>query len=114
MFKNEAFDFFFFGNLQYNFEGIYDMVKSVKLVAEVALYVHLRIGPYVCAEWNYEDFLFGCILYRQLSFKLITNHTRTEMQRFTTKIVGLFKHEKLYASQLSRRTHHFITVDVFS
>ncbi|KAF2288797.1 hypothetical protein GH714_014247 [Hevea brasiliensis] len=38
---------------QYNFEGRYDLVKFVKLVAEAGLYVHLRIGPYVCAEWNY-------------------------------------------------------------
>lgn len=41
------------GYEQYNFEGRYDIVKFVKLVAEAGLYVHLRIGPYVCAEWNY-------------------------------------------------------------
>lgn len=46
--------------MQYNFEGRYDLVKFVKLVAEAGLYVHLRIGPYVCAEWNYGyiDFFF--------------------------------------------------------
>ncbi|OAY64050.1 Beta-galactosidase 9 [Ananas comosus] len=38
---------------QYNFEGRYDLVKFVKLVAEQGLYLHLRIGPYVCAEWNF-------------------------------------------------------------
>ncbi|KAJ0095933.1 hypothetical protein Patl1_16282 [Pistacia atlantica] len=48
--------FYFFGNLQYNFEGRYDMVKFVKLVAEAGLYVHQRIGPYVYAEWNYGGF----------------------------------------------------------
>lgn len=49
-----------FRNVQYNFEGRYDLVKFVKLVAEAGLYVHLRIGPYVCAEWNYGyiDFFF--------------------------------------------------------
>lgn len=39
--------------LQFNFEGRNDLVKFVKTVAEAGLYVHLRIGPYVCAEWNY-------------------------------------------------------------
>ncbi|KAJ0670631.1 putative beta-galactosidase [Helianthus annuus] len=34
---------------QYNFEGIYDFVKFVKLVGASGLYLHLRIGPYVCA-----------------------------------------------------------------
>lgn len=51
-------NFFFFSklifrNAQYNFEGRYDLVKFVKLVAEAGLYAHLRIGPYVCAEWNF-------------------------------------------------------------
>lgn len=63
--------FFFWGmeNLQYNFEGRYDLVKFVKLAAEAGLYVHLRIGPYVCAEWNYGSglnlftFFFWLILW---------------------------------------------------
>jgi len=38
---------------QYNFEGRADLVKFVKTVAAAGLYVHLRIGPYACAEWNY-------------------------------------------------------------
>ncbi len=38
---------------QYDFEGRKDLVRFVKAVADAGLYVHLRIGPYVCAEWNY-------------------------------------------------------------
>jgi len=38
---------------QYNFAGRYDLVKFVKLVQNAGLYLHLRIGPYVCAEWNF-------------------------------------------------------------
>lgn len=40
-------------SVQYNFEGRYDIVKFVKLVGSAGLYFHLRIGPYVCAEWNF-------------------------------------------------------------
>lgn len=39
--------------MQYDFSGRKDLVKFVKIVAQAGLYVHLRIGPYVCAEWNY-------------------------------------------------------------
>lgn len=39
--------------LQYNFEGRYDLVRFVKTVKKAGLYVHLRMGPYVCAEWNF-------------------------------------------------------------
>lgn len=38
---------------QYNFEGRYDIVKFAKLVGSSGLYLLLRIGPYVCAEWNF-------------------------------------------------------------
>lgn len=42
-------DFWF----QYNFQGRYDLVRFIKTVHKAGLYAHLRIGPYVCAEWNY-------------------------------------------------------------
>ncbi|CAI0628304.1 unnamed protein product [Linum tenue] len=41
---------------QYYFEDRYDLVKFVKLVQQAGLYVNLRIGPYVCAEWNFGGF----------------------------------------------------------
>lgn len=44
---------FCFVNFQYYFEDRYDLVRFVKLVQQAGLYVHLRIGPYVCAEWNF-------------------------------------------------------------
>lgn len=28
-------------------------MRFVKEVHEAGLFVHLRIGPYACAEWNY-------------------------------------------------------------
>ncbi|KAG6438021.1 hypothetical protein SASPL_102954 [Salvia splendens] len=39
---------------QYVFEGRYDLVKFVKQVAANGLYFFLRIGPNVCAEWNFD------------------------------------------------------------
>jgi beta-galactosidase GanA len=38
---------------QYYFGDRYDLVKFIKLVHQAGLYVNLRIGPYVCAEWNF-------------------------------------------------------------
>ncbi|KAK8602181.1 hypothetical protein V6N12_051998 [Hibiscus sabdariffa] len=40
----------------YYFEDRYDLVRFVKLVQQSDLYVHLRIGPYICAEWNFGGF----------------------------------------------------------
>ncbi|KAF6163218.1 hypothetical protein GIB67_025082 [Kingdonia uniflora] len=43
---------------EYYFEERFDLVRFVKTVQEAGLFVHLRIGPYACAEWNY-----GCVSY---------------------------------------------------
>ncbi|KMZ68369.1 Beta-galactosidase [Zostera marina] len=37
----------------YNFQGRYDLVRFLKTVHKAGLYAHLRIGSYICAEWNY-------------------------------------------------------------
>ncbi|CAI0461499.1 unnamed protein product [Linum tenue] len=40
----------------YNFEGRNDLVRFIKTIHKAGLYAHLRIGPYVCAEWNFGGF----------------------------------------------------------
>ncbi|GFQ01945.1 beta-galactosidase 12 [Phtheirospermum japonicum] len=37
---------------KYNFKGRFDIVKFIKIAQQAGLFVHLRIGPYACAEWN--------------------------------------------------------------
>ncbi|XP_010253630.1 PREDICTED: beta-galactosidase 8 [Nelumbo nucifera] len=84
---------------QYDFEGRKDLVKFVKTVAEAGLYVHLRIGPYVCAEWNYGGFPLWLHFIPGIEFRTDNEPFKMEMQRFTTKIVDMMKQEQLYASQ---------------
>lgn len=38
--------------MQYNYSGRYNLPKFLRLVHAAGMYVNLRIGPYVCAEWN--------------------------------------------------------------
>lgn len=84
---------------QFDFEGRKDLVKFVKTVAEAGLLVHLRIGPYVCAEWNYGGFPLWLHFIPGIQFRTDNGPFKTEMQRFTAKIVDMMKQEKLYASQ---------------
>ncbi|XP_020973461.1 beta-galactosidase 8-like isoform X2 [Arachis ipaensis] len=84
---------------QYNFEGRGDLVKFVKEVAAAGLYVHLRIGPYVCAEWNYGGFPIWLHFIPGIKFRTDNEPFKAEMKRFTAKIVNMMKQESLYASQ---------------
>ncbi|KAL5999502.1 Beta-galactosidase 3 [Asimina triloba] len=98
----------------YNFEGRYDLVRFVKTVQKAGMYVHLRIGPYACAEWNFGGFPVWLKYVPGISFRTDNEPFKeyregarktggrgggTAMQGFTQKIVELMKSHELYESQ---------------
>ncbi|KAG9445675.1 hypothetical protein H6P81_011803 [Aristolochia fimbriata] len=84
---------------EYNFDGRNDLVRFIKTVRDAGLYAVLRIGPYVCAEWNYGG--FPVWLHQMPGMKIRTDNAmfKNEMQNFTTLIVDMMKQENLFASQ---------------
>ncbi|XP_020520007.1 beta-galactosidase 3 isoform X2 [Amborella trichopoda] len=83
----------------YDFSGRYDLVRFVKTAQKVGLYVHLRIGPYACAEWNFGGFPVWLKYVPGISFRTDNEPFKIAMQGFTQKIVELMKSENLYESQ---------------
>eukprot|EP00252_Welwitschia_mirabilis_P002305 TRINITY_DN12214_c0_g3_i3.p1 TRINITY_DN12214_c0_g3~~TRINITY_DN12214_c0_g3_i3.p1 ORF type:complete len:547 (+),score=62.07 TRINITY_DN12214_c0_g3_i3:1134-2774(+) len=83
----------------YNFEGRFDLVKFVKLVQQHGLYVSLRIGPYICAEWNFGGFPVWLKYVPGISFRTDNEPFKIAMQGFTKKVVDLMKSEGLFESQ---------------
>ncbi|XP_010917686.1 beta-galactosidase 5 [Elaeis guineensis] len=83
----------------YNFEGRYDLVRFIKTVQKVGLYVHLRIGPYICGEWNFGGFPVWLKYVSGISFRTDNEPFKNAMQGFTQKIVQMMKSESLFASQ---------------
>ncbi|KAG7599608.1 Galactose-binding-like domain superfamily [Arabidopsis suecica] len=83
----------------YNFEGRYDLVRFIKTIQEVGLYVHLRIGPYVCAEWNFGGFPVWLKYVDGISFRTDNGPFKAAMQGFTEKIVQMMKEHRFFASQ---------------
>ncbi|KAF3773802.1 Beta-galactosidase 7 [Nymphaea thermarum] len=84
---------------QYNFEGRLDFIKFVKAVQQAGLYAIIRIGPYVCAEWNYGG--LPVWLHNIPGLQMRTNNAafEYEMATFTRKIVYMIKEAGLLASQ---------------
>ncbi|KAI3461948.1 hypothetical protein Pfo_018611 [Paulownia fortunei] len=83
----------------YNFEGRYDLVRFVKTIQKAGLYAHLRIGPYVCAEWNFGGFPVWLKYVPGIRFRTDNDPFKMAMKGFTEKIVNLMKSENLYESQ---------------
>ncbi|KAL8144307.1 hypothetical protein V2J09_017339 [Rumex salicifolius] len=98
---------------KYNFEGRYDLVRFMKAIQKAGLYAHLRIGPYVCAEWNYGwilllyivliNFIVGFPVWLKyvpgITFRTDNEPFKRAMQGFTKKIVDLMRSNNLFASQ---------------
>ncbi|KAH9762932.1 Beta-galactosidase 12 [Citrus sinensis] len=77
----------------------YDLVRFIKLVQQAGLYVHLRIGPYVCAEWNYGGFPVWLKYVPGIEFRTDNGPFKAAMHKFTEKIVSMMKAEKLFQTQ---------------
>ncbi|GAV86699.1 Glyco_hydro_35 domain-containing protein [Cephalotus follicularis] len=83
----------------YDFEGRFDLVKFIKTVQKVGLYATLRIGPYICAEWNFGGFPVWLKYVPGINFRADNEPFKMSMQGFTQKIVRMMKNENLFASQ---------------
>ncbi|KAG2649540.1 hypothetical protein PVAP13_1NG010000 [Panicum virgatum] len=84
---------------QYHFADRYDLVRFVKLVKQAGLYVHLRIGPYVCAEWNFGGFPVWLKYVPGIRFRTDNGPFKAAMQKFVEKIVSMMKSEGLFEWQ---------------
>ena len=84
---------------KYNFEGRFDLVKFIKLVQAAGLYVHLRIGPYVCAEWNFGGLPVWLKYVPGIEFRTDNGPFKVAMQGFVSKIVSMMKSENLFEPQ---------------
>lgn len=83
----------------YDFEGRYDLVRFIKIVQKAGLYVHLRIGPYICGEWNFGGFPVWLKFVPGISFRTDNEPFKLAMKRFTEKIVQMMKNENLFYPQ---------------
>ncbi|CAM6085259.1 unnamed protein product [Calypogeia fissa] len=83
----------------YNFAGRFDLVKFIKECAVAGLYVNLRIGPYVCAEWNFGGFPAWLRFVPNIEFRTENDAFKAEMARFVTDIVNMMKDQQLFAYQ---------------
>lgn len=83
----------------YYFGGRYDLVRFCKIVQEAGMYLILRIGPFVAAEWNFGGVPVWLHYVPGTVFRTDNEPFKYYMKKFTTLIVEMMKKEKLFASQ---------------
>ena len=82
-----------------NFKDNYDLVRFVREASKAGLYVIVRIGPYICGEWNYGGFPIWLKLIPNMVFRTFNEPFMAQMKRWTTKIVDLLKENNLMYPQ---------------
>lgn len=78
---------------QYNFEGFGDIEKFIQLAQSNDLYVILRPGPYICAEWDFGGLPYW--LYREQGISVRSSNS-VFMSHVTTWFTELFTRLKPY------------------
>ncbi|KAK4419298.1 Beta-galactosidase [Sesamum alatum] len=84
---------------QYDFSGNLDLLRFLKVIQDEGLYAILRIGPYVCAEWNYGGFPVWLKSIPNMTFRTENDAFMYQMKNFTTLIVDKVKGANLFASE---------------
>ncbi|GAU33634.1 hypothetical protein TSUD_310420 [Trifolium subterraneum] len=84
---------------KFNFEGNYDLVKFIKLIQKKGMYVTLRVGPFIQAEWNHGGLPYWLREVPGIVFRSDNEPYKKHMKAFVGKIIQMMKDEKLFAPQ---------------
>eukprot|EP01084_Bolivina_argentea_P267941 454988_1 len=76
----------FSGNHHYNYEGRANITGFLSMAAEVGLFVNLRIGPYVCAEWSFGGLPTWLLHVPNIMFRANNDPWKQYMQTFVEEI----------------------------
>lgn len=78
---------------KYNFDGILDIEKFIDTAKKVGLYVIVRPGPYICAEWDFGGFPAWLLKYKDLRLRCYDKKYIYFVKRyFDVLIPKLIKH----------------------
>ncbi|XP_068645354.1 beta-galactosidase 13-like [Aristolochia californica] len=84
---------------QLDFNGNYDLVKFIKTIQEAGMWVILRLGPFIEAEWNHGGLPYWLREVQNITFRTNNEPFKNHMKKYTRMMVDMMKKEKLFASQ---------------
>ncbi|KAJ4889184.1 Beta-galactosidase 13 [Raphanus sativus] len=84
---------------KFNFSGRADLVKFIKLVEKNGMYVTLRPGPFIQAEWNHGGLPYWLREIPGIFFRTDNKPFKEHTERYVKVILDKLKEEKLFASQ---------------
>ncbi|CAN8229350.1 unnamed protein product [Cochlearia groenlandica] len=84
---------------KFNFSGRADLVKFIKLIEKNGMYVTLRLGPFIQAEWTHGGLPYWLREVPGIFFRTDNPEFKEHTERYVRMILDKMKEEKLFASQ---------------
>ncbi|XP_013598156.1 PREDICTED: beta-galactosidase 11 [Brassica oleracea var. oleracea] len=84
---------------KFNFSGRTDLVKFIKLIEKNGMYVTLRLGPFIQAEWTHGGLPYWLREVPGIFFRTDNKEFKEHTERYVRTVLDKMKEEKLFASQ---------------
>ncbi|CAF1706391.1 unnamed protein product [Brassica oleracea var. botrytis] len=84
---------------KFNFSGRADLVKFIKLIEKNGMYVTLRLGPFIQAEWTHGGLPYWLREIPGIFFRTDNKPFKEHTERYVRVILDMMKEEKLFAPQ---------------
>ena len=94
-------------DFDWSFPGLdWDLASAIRAAANRGLFVHIRIGPYICAEYSYGGIPEWVALDRpNMVMRRFNREWMDAMETYVVEIVRYLTEEQLWA--LSRRSNRY-------
>eukprot|EP01084_Bolivina_argentea_P266161 451348_1 len=79
----------FSGKHTYNYDGRANLPGFLEMAKQVGIFVNLRIGPYVCAEWSFGGLPTWLLHVPGIEFRADNKPWETYMQQFVEEIANI-------------------------
>lgn len=83
----------------FDFTGRKDLIQFLDAVSNQGLFVHMRIGPYACGEWNLGGFPYWLREIPGIEFRMDNEPFKYHMEKWFNFIVQMLFDNKMFASQ---------------
>ena len=72
---------------EFDFSGMLDIAEYVKVATEVGLYVILRPGPYICAEWEFGGLPAWLLTYKDMELRCMDEVYLSKVRRYYNELL---------------------------
>lgn len=76
---------------EFNFDGMLDIERFIEIATELGLYVILRPGPYICAEWDFGGLPAWLLKYENIELRCYNELFLSKVDRYYNELLNRVK-----------------------